>query len=207
MRLLIINLVAVALLLSSAVSASAISMFFSNLQALGGADLNALNAGDQISIQLRLDTEGETQITSVFNSLGVDPALLSFVSGTSPGQILFNTSTFEGVARVSNPALNPSDPAGQVRAANFAAADPSNIGSANQLLATVIFEAVAGAGGTTAITQIVTVGDDVTVNGVVSAYTPAAASGPITVLPIPEPGTALLMGLGLAGLGVAGRRR
>jgi PEP-CTERM motif len=207
MRLLIINLVAVALLLSSAVSASAISMFFSNLQALGGADLNALNAGDQISIQLRMDTEGETQITSVFNSLGVDPGLLSFVSGTSPGQILFNTSTFEGVARVSQPALNPGDPAGQVRAANFAAAGPSGVSSANQLLATVIFEAVAGAGGTTSVTQIVTVGDDVTVGGVVSAYTPAAASGPITVLPIPEPGTALLMGLGLAGLGVAGRRR
>lgn len=199
MRLMMINLLTVGLMLFSAASASAINIFLNPPTPTG-----PLNPGDQFSIDLILDTEGETEITSVFVSVQVDPTVLSFVGGTSPGQILFNFGTFSGIGRVSEPFTLASDPDGLVRAASFAALSPSGQAESAQLLATLTFEAVGA--GTSAISGLIAQGDDVTVSG-------ASVAGSVTFGPgqtmevVPEPGTALLMGLGLAGLTAAGRRK
>jgi hypothetical protein len=204
MRLFIVKSLMVGLLLFSASSASAINMFVSNLSA------TTVNIGDTFTIQLRMNTEGETHITTVFSSTQTgDPSIVSFVSGVSPGQILFNTSTFEGVGKVQNPSDGvPGDAPGRVRAANFATTNPagSGVASANQLLSTLTF--VATAAGTTTISPLVETGtnpDSISVSQI--NVTADVSTGPgLSITVVPEPGTALLMGLGLAGLGLAGRR-
>ena len=206
MRLFILNLLfTTGLLLLGASTASALSI------SLSATTPTTILIGETVTVKLYLDTGSETMVTSVFTSVGNDnPSALSFTSGTSPGQILFNTSSFEGVARVSQPTTGVAgDAAGRVRAANFATATPtgSGVSSANQLLATLIFTGDA-AGSIDLAPLLVTSGnlDEFTV-----AHASVAGSvslgGPVTITVIPEPGTALLMGLGLAGLAAAGRRR
>ena len=181
-------------------SASAIAI---SLGAPSGG--TTLNVGDTFTIQLNLDTQGETQITSLFASVFADPSIFTFVSGTSPGQILFNFSSFEGVARVSQPFVLGTDPAGSVRAASFATANPAGSGQASpsQLLATLTFQATGA--GTASIQSLAQPGDDITVAGVSQVGSVSfGSSAAITV--VPEPGTALLMSLGLLGLAASGRR-
>jgi hypothetical protein len=191
------------LVLFGASSASAINVF------MGAPSATTLNVGDTFSIQYRLNTEGETHITSIFTSVFADPAIFSYVSGTSPGFILLDPTYGELLSRATQPVpvTNPADPApvGGVHAGNFATTNPagSGVASAAQLLATLVFQAIAP--GTTVIGAQPVSGDDLTVSqaSVIGEVT-WTDSAPITV--IPEPGTALLMGLGLAGLGLAGRR-
>jgi hypothetical protein len=209
MRLFIVKALMVGLLLFSASSASAINLFMANLTAVG-----PLQIGDTFSIQLRLNTEGETGINLLYASTQTsDPSVVSFVSGVSPAAILvtFTTSGVPvSVARNAQPQDGvPGDAAGRVRAASFGSPDPSGGSSANQLLSTLTF--VATGAGTTSIAPLVETmtaanNDRVDVNGV--NVTASVTTGPgLEVTVVPEPGTALLMGLGLAGLGVAGRRK
>jgi hypothetical protein len=192
------------LVLFGASSASAINVF------MGAPSATTLNVGDTFSIQYKLNTEGETHITSVFTSIFADPAYFSYVSGNSPGLILFNPTYGELLSRATQPVprTNPADPAppGAVHAGTFATTNPdgSSQASASQLLATIVFMAIAPTPGSVIGAQPVS-GDDLTVSqaSVIGEVT-WTDSAPITV--IPEPGTALLMGLGLAGLGLAGRR-
>ena len=199
MRLLFTAAVTVGLMLTSAVTASAISI------SIGNPSATTLNVGQSFTIDVTLDTQGETQVTSVFASVFADPALFNFVSGTSPGQILFNASTLEGVAKASDPFTIFSDPNGFVRAASFATANAtgSGVASNNQLLATLTFQAVGA--GAAALDVLFQNGDDVTVAQTsVTGTVATGSSGVITV--VPEPGTALLMGLGLFGIAASGRR-
>ncbi|MBW1883823.1 MAG: PEP-CTERM sorting domain-containing protein [Deltaproteobacteria bacterium] len=203
MRLFIVDLLIAGLLLFSASSASALAL---SLVAMTGT---TLNIGENVTMELRLDTEGETNLTSLFASVGNDnPGTFPFVSGTSPGQILFNTSTFEGVARVSQPVADvPGDAPGRVRAASFATSNPtgSGVSSANQLLATLTFIAT-GLGVANIVPLLIVGSDEVTVNQI-SVTGSVRIAGPVSITVIPEPSTALLMGLGLAGLAGAGRCR
>jgi hypothetical protein len=206
MRLFILNLLfTTGLLLLGASTASALSI------SLSATTPTTILIGETVTVKLYLDTGVETQVTSVFTSVGNDnPSALSFTSGTSPGAILMNMSTFEGVPRVSQPTTGVAgDAAGRVRAASFATATPtgSGVSSANQLLATLIFTGDA-AGSIDLAPLLVTSGnpDEFTV-ATVSVAGSVSLGGPVTITVIPEPGTALLMGLGLAGLAAAGRRR
>lgn len=157
--------------------------------------------GDQITVEMRLDTEGETGLEFVGVSVVVDPTVLSFVGGTSPGQILVDPETLLGLGRFSEPHVLPFDPAGTVRAANFGAGQPSGVASSNELLATLTFEVVGS--GRPFIRSSLAFGDDVIVNGVSVKDSVTLGSVQLT----PEPGTALLLGLGLAGLAASRQSR
>jgi len=75
-------------LLFSATTASAITLYMS------APSSTVLGIGETFTVQLRVDTEGETHITSIFASVQVSNAsIIDFVGGTSPGTILFNFST------------------------------------------------------------------------------------------------------------------
>ena len=69
---------------------------------------------------------------------------------------------------------------------------------------TIIFDVIGT--GTTVLTYGLRTGDAITSSTTYNPLTGALTFGSVTINVIPEPGTALLMGLGLMGLGVAGRR-
>jgi hypothetical protein len=191
---------AVAMVVLAATSAGAVNIFF------GAPTATELNPGDVFSITLRMDTEGDTQINAVGVSVFADPSLFAFVSGTSPGQILFNTSTFEGVPRISQPFTLESDPEGLVRAASFVAPTPSGVASSNQLLATLTFEAVGP--GTMTIESLLAQGDNIASNSVGLKDIPGAVtfepSEPITV---PEPGQLFMSVVALCAVLLVSTRR
>lgn len=176
--------------------ARAIAIFFDP----ASLDAFAFGIGDQITLDLRLDTEGETDLELVAVSVQVDPNVLSFAGGTAPAQILFDPDTLLGLARLSQPSVSAFDPRGAVRAASFGAAQPSGVASSDQLLATLTFDVV-GVGSPT-MSAFFGQGDDMIVNGLSVKDSVTLGSLVIT----PEPGAALLLGLGLAGLTVSRRR-
>ena len=130
---------------------------------------------------------------------------IALVSSSNLGRlirsILFNTSTFEGVARVSQPVDGVfGDDEGRVRAANFATATPagSGVSSANQSVATLTFKAVGN--GTVSIQALVVLGsDEVTVATV--SVTDLVTTEDSDVITVPELNSAALA---LAALGTIG---
>jgi len=176
--------------------ARAIAIFFDP----ASVDYFDFGLGDQITVDLRLDTEGETDLELVAVSVQVDPNVLSFAGGTSPAQILFDPDTLLGLGRFSQPSVVPFDPEGTVRAASFGAAQPSGVASSDPLLATLTFDVV-GVGLPT-MSAFFAQGDDLIVNGVSVKDSVTLGSLVLT----PEPGAALLLGLGLAGLAASRRR-
>jgi hypothetical protein len=205
MRLFIVNLVVAGLLFFGAASASAISLSVSALTP------TTINVGETVTIEMRMDTEAETQITSVFTSMSnSNPGALEYTSGTSPNAILLNFSTYANLGKVGEPQDGVSgDAPGRVRVASYATSNPDGSGraSANQLLGTIIYTATSA--GTIDISALLELGvnpDEITVSQV--SVTGSVSIGPaVTITVVPEPGTAILMGLGLAGLAGAGRRR
>lgn len=196
-RLALIGLIVLTSFLSLATSASAILFFFAAPSSTNPA------IGEQITVELRMDTELETQIGSVFVSTFVDDAVLSFASGTSPGQILFNASTFEGVGRVSQPFTLPTDPPGNVRAASFATLTPPGVASDDQLLATLTFDVVGE--GAVNVVALIELGDDVTVDGV--SQIGLLGFIPSDTITVPEPASMLLSLSALGMVWMVRRRR
>ena len=176
------GLVVLASVLLLASHASAVAIFFD------APSTTMLSVGQQVTIDVKLDTEGETQMTSVFVSVEVDPAVLEFVEGTSPGAILFNASTFESLSRASQPFVLVTDPDGAVRAVSFAGLEGTGIASADQQLASLTFEAVGV--GSVAIDSLIQQGDDVTVSGV--SIKDDVVLGSSSTITVPEPASVLM---------------
>jgi hypothetical protein len=214
MRLFTAKILMIGLVLFGATSANAYILKFNNLTGTSPVmGVETANVGDIITIQLRIDTEGVTDTTSIFVSAFADPSILSFnpnPASSSPGLALFNGDSGEFLSRVSQPVLGFGDPPGLVRAGNFATTNAAGSGAsnANQLLATLSFTAVGG--GDLQIQSVYSgPGGDVITQLQVNTVQPVTTQSSVNIHinAIPEPGTALLMGLGLAGLGVAGRRK
>lgn len=176
------GLITLASLFFVAAQASAVNLFF------GAPSATDITVGEEVTIQMFLDTEGETQMTSVFVSAAVDPAVLEFVSGTSPASILFNFSSYSSLGRLSQPFVLGSDPEGRVRAVSFGALEPSGVARADQLVATLTFVAVGA--GSSVVDGLVAPGDDVTVSGL--SIAPQVTFDPSELITVPEPASVLL---------------
>ena len=90
MRLFLTTAVTVGLMLFSAASASAIAI---SLGAPSGG--TTLNVGDTFTITLNLDTQGETQVTTVFASVFADNGSMYEYDETGDSQFAFQVSTSE----------------------------------------------------------------------------------------------------------------
>jgi len=170
-----------------------------------------LALGETIAVQVRLNWNGTGALQGVFASTTWDASVFELVSNTTrPASILsFVEVDEEGNTNVI-PGLNslggnnqPGDPTNILRSVQYGGTAPVDARAATtgtgRLIMTITLRAIGGSPNTSVITTLANgdsgaTGDDFVIGNSVS------------VSVIPEPGTALLMGLGLMGLGLAGRR-
>jgi hypothetical protein len=220
MRLLKINLLAIALVLFGAFSASAYQLSLVPTTPTAG-----VNVGDIISFDVFLDTEGASGIQLFTSSLVYDPAVVQYRPDLSDAEDyypLYAPSAGKGqLPTWLEPAFDPPAlwvaPAPGTEQVDVSFLETANgfttATATNLYLGTLAFQAV-GAGTSEGYwgfqyqtnTGVFRVSDGG--GGAINvAGTEAFAPGSATMSVIPEPTTALLVGLGLVGLGVAGRRR
>ena len=206
----IAGLAVAAAFLLGASSASAISF------TLAGANGQDVAPPDQVIITVSMNTEATTGITVMSVGVLFDDSRLTYNQGASSatsyllyggrggGGFLKAAATCGGYPG-SGAGCNLALP-GQVNA-DYVSADLSN-GTANtgsSLLVTLVFDLTGVAGSASIALSSSSPGNVVGQPGG-GSVTPTLIGG-AGVNVIPEPTTALLVGLGLVGLGVAGRRK
>jgi hypothetical protein len=224
MRLLTINLLALALLLFSAATASAIRVDMVSAQ-----NLATLSNGQQVIIDVNLDTELQSDVALFAVGVLFDTSRVAYNQGASSSTtyllwngaksfiVLAPASTCGGTTGTgcNTFGLNPA----QVQLEFLSSSLPSGATASTQTdvsaaggprLVQLVFDVTNADGGDAPFTFVFSVPAG-------SAGQLGSASGSTNFVPtlgntvlvhtIPEPTTALLVGLGLVGLGVAGRRR
>lgn len=218
MRLLITNLLAIALLLFGAATASATSVSMTS----NYDGVSVMAPSSTVTVQVWLDA-GPTDASGIsVLSVGVsfDDGVLAYDQGAS------STNTYLLYFSSKSPYLNalPSCGGGYGSpnaGAGCALFSPTLVnvdfassvlpgaapGTTGGLLATLVFHVAAAGDGVGEIGfSFAGIDGNILQYGDNSTDTPVFSGSPINVI-TPEPTTALLVGLGLVGLGVAGRRR
>ena len=203
------GLAAAAAFLLGASSASAISF------TLAGANGQDVAVADQVTVTVTLDTEATTGITVMSVGVLFDDSRLTYNQGASSttsyllyggkggGGYLKAATTCGGYPGGTGCALALP---GQVNA-DYVSVNLSG-GTANTgvaLLVTLVFDVTGAPGSASIALSSSSPGNIVGQPGGTSVEPTLAGSGSVNV--IPEPTTALLVSLGLVGLGVAGRRK
>jgi hypothetical protein len=206
MRLLITNLLASALLIFGAASAHAFATTMTSNYSNG----SVLTTGDTVSVTVNFDSEGAADISLLSVSVLFNDAIMSwdqgsssspsyalYVSGGKGNQYLIPATTNLTLRTGTSDQIlldwqNTALPGGNRDAGSFD-------------MATLVFSVADTGSGLAAFT--LSNSSPGNILQVADGSNPVnAVSGDFDVV-TPEPTTALLVGLGLAGLGVAGRRR
>ena len=164
----------------------------------------ALAPGATFTINLDVNYDGSpASLTGIFVSAQWDPSVIQLTSAVSPNfTILFGGTGF--LSKLSDPFNASGDPAGTIRAISYGANPGQTAGAgAAPATTTLTFEAIGG--GSTSVDLVYLTGDGIIAGG--DTVQDPSLLGPGISVVVPEPGTALLMGLGLAGLAGAGRRQ
>ena len=204
-----------------AASAASAGVSFSVSASTDGAGLDALVAGDTVTLDIRIASDGDPAIFGLGASVyGYDTGVASFTGGDAVAAYLFDTCLapptnvcFNGLDNVEGGALT-AEADGRIQIGNSAsltgrvgtgALDSGLDGVVGGGDAQFRLTFVAEGPGTTTFT----IGTGANMGDVIvlaDGVTEQATNASQTITVVPEPGTALLMGLGLAGLGLAGRR-
>jgi hypothetical protein len=215
MRLLFSTLIAASALVLYTASASAIEF---NLGISTSGDPGALVIGDTVDVDVFMDNPLQESYLGVGTALIYDPAVYALTGVTPRSQIELQPGVFATPVLVAQGTFGPSfldnviDPneqsPGVVLMVNALSTSPS-AGTGSDPLETRPHASVE--------LTVIGLGDGTISTGFGVGQTLVDASGgetpelaifdSETLTIVPEPGTALLMGLGLAGLGAAGRRR
>ena len=205
------SLIATAAILFSASTAFASATWSVSATASGG-DLNAMVVGDTLTLDIKLETSAAAEMIAIAGSVNdYDTAVVSVNSGASTvaSQLLFEiiiptVGSFNGISNLESGVSDTSvqgpgqeDTFLSVLGTSGAGGDGTAEAAQFQIVYNVI-----GAGSTNLFI------------GTFSAYADAYSGASdnvvnntsVAITVVPEPGTALLMGLGLAGLAAAGRR-
>jgi hypothetical protein len=210
-------LVAGALFFFSASSASALAI------SLGGLDATAAPGGT-VSVTVTIDTEALTGITLLSVGVLFDDTKLSFNQAASANVTSYALFGARGVGFLQASDLCGGYPAPGGVLANDGACQ-LRVNTTNQvnidyvsaslgggtattgswLATTLVFNVLPATSGTAAISLTTSSpGNTIALAGGAQGTATLTGAG---VVNVPEPTTALLIGLGLAGLGIAGRRR
>lgn len=205
------SLIATAAILFSASTAFA-SATWTVVATSSGGDLNAMAVGDTLTLDIKLEMSAAAEMIAIAGSVNnYDTAIASVNAGAStvPAQLLFafiipGTGSFNGVNNLESGVADTSvQGPGQedtfLSILGTAGAGGNGVAEAAQFQ--IVYNII-GAGTTT-----LRVG---TFTDYADAFSGASDNivnnTGVTITVVPEPGTALLMGLGLAGLAAAGRR-
>ena len=206
------SLIATAAILFSASTAFASANWSVTATASGG-DLNAMAVGDTLTLDIKLEMSAASEMIAIAGSVNnYDTGVVSVNAGASTvaSDLLFafiipGTGSFNGVSNLESGVTDTSiqgpgqeDTFLSILGTTGAGGD----GTAEAAQFQIVYNAV-GAGTTTL--RI----------GTFAEYADAFSGASdnivnntgVTITVVPEPGTALLMGLGLAGLAAAGRRQ
>ncbi len=188
-------------------------------------------AGSPIQVDVKIVWDGAGALQGIFSSTAFDPSVLSFVSackntaavctvanGGAATSVLgavdlsdpSSPIVYPGLGRLGGNGSNlltlaaqPGDPASIIRSVQYgglAALDPFQATLPAGVLVTRLVFTGNNAGGVVDLSTFLAQGD----SGATGDTFQIGTGVQVTV--VPEPGTVVLMGLGLAGLGLAGRR-
>jgi hypothetical protein len=183
-----------------------------------------------VSVTVSIDAEGTTGIVTFSVGVLFDDAQLSYnqAASSTTSYTLYNTVTnpktgvvgpgtyLNAASTCGGSYYSPTAGAGcevrvgttnQINVDFISSGFPSTgtTGGTADLMATLVFDVI-GASGSAAISLSLSSPGNV-IGDNTGAAIAATTSGSGSISIIPEPTTALLVGLGLAGLGIAGRRR
>ena len=177
-----------------------------------GGDLNAMTIGDTLTLDVKLETSAAGEMIAIAGSVNdYDTGVVSVDAGASTvaaellfGVIIPGTGSFNGVTNLES-GVTDTSVQGPGQEDTFLSilgtAGAGGDGTAEAAQFQVVYNVI-GAGTTTL--RVGTFAD------YADAFSGASDSivnnTGVTITVVPEPGTALLMGLGLAGLAAAGRR-
>ena len=180
-----------------------------NIDVQSDLDTLALAPGDEFTLTITLTTDFASEAQGLtLRAAGWAPGDLSFVSATipnigaaSPNGAIFALDVGGGlfINGINNILTGPEDNGTNVALFNGVATGATT-GSGPEVFTLTL--AYAGGAGTITVGAIESFGDAF-VSNVDGTTRPTTT---IAYAPVPEPGTALLIGLGLAGLATAGRR-
>jgi len=211
------SLIATAAILFSASTAFASATWSVSATASGG-DLNAMAVGDTLTLDIKLETSAPLELVAIAGSVNnYDASVVSVNSGASTvaADLLYEiiiptVGSFNGVANLESGVSDTSAQGVLVHGADaqedtflsvLGTSGVGGNGTAEAAQFQLVYDVI-GAGTTTL--RVGTFADYADAFSGASDNTVTNTGVTITV--VPEPGTALLMGLGLAGLAAAGRR-